>query len=169
LRRPAGFRAFRLGQESLLPQPTHKRCRVCGELKPLDRLVKSTKKSPDGYQAFCKDCKQEKARADYAANPEKYRERQYMMKFGLTLEDLEEMREAQGGGCAICGKEDSRSRLDPDNPAKHLSIAKLHVDHNATTGEVRGLLCGPCNRGIGMFYDDPELLTKAIQYLRRFS
>jgi hypothetical protein len=33
------------------------------------------------------------------------------------------------------------------------------------TGRVRGLLCGHCNKAIGLLRDDPILLTKAAQYL----
>lgn len=147
-----------------------KRCRTCGEWKPLtSEFWPRDANQPDGFQGWCKDCKQTRQRAEYAANPEKYREAQLVAKFGMTNEDFERMRLAQGGGCAICGGLDSRSKLDPNSPAKHLSIAKLHVDHDYVTNEVRGLLCGPCNRGIGMFLDDADLLEKAIAYLRQYN
>lgn len=56
---------------------------------------------------------------------------------------------AQAGKCAICGREPKR----------------LVVDHDHDDGELRGLLCGNCNTGIGMMNDDVVLLRKAVSYL----
>ena len=42
---------------------------------------------------------------------------------------------------------------------------KAHVDHNHVTGIVRGMLCGPCNRGIGLLNDSPEQCVRARHYL----
>lgn len=43
--------------------------------------------------------------------------------------------------------------------------SKLLIDHNHTTGIVRGLICRQCNVGIGCFNDSVELLQKVVQYL----
>lgn len=43
----------------------------------------------------------------------------------------------------------------------------LHVDHDAETGKVRGMLCTNCNRGIGFLKHDTEILARAIKYLDR--
>ncbi len=39
------------------------------------------------------------------------------------------------------------------------------VDHDHKTGKVRGLLCNACNKGIGHFRDDVNIMGKAISYL----
>ena len=75
-------------------------------------------------------------------------------KFGITPETYNEMLEAQGGVCAICGRP----------PRDNIS---LHVDHEHGTGRVRGLLCFRCNNALGDFDDDPVLLRQAIEYLAR--
>jgi hypothetical protein len=88
------------------------------------------------------------------------RNRSYYLKtkFGITLEQYQEMFDAQGGVCAICGKpETSKSNTGDDK--------LLAVDHDHKTGEIRGLLCNKCNAGIGHFDDSDNLLEKAIKYL----
>lgn len=84
-----------------------------------------------------------------AADPDYSRRNAYKHKYGITMEQYYEMETRQEGRCAICG-------VVPD---------RLHVDHDAATGVVRGLLCGNCNRAIGMFKHDPERLGAAIRYL----
>jgi predicted ATPase len=60
---------------------------------------------------------------------------------------------SQGGRCYVCRRATGK-------------VKRLAVDHNHRTGEVRGLLCGPCNKGvIGHLREDPEALRRAIVYL----
>lgn len=71
-------------------------------------------------------------------------------QYNMTEGELQEMELRQNFKCIICF----------ENPEK------LHVDHNHATNKVRGLLCGKCNRGLGMFKDSIEHLSSAINYLR---
>lgn len=41
----------------------------------------------------------------------------------------------------------------------------FHVDHCHTSNKVRGLLCGGCNVGIGMFREDKAIFLAALAYL----
>lgn len=89
-------------------------------------------------------------------NPERnalLKRKHYLKKYGVTLEQYEALLVKQGGVCAICGSLPNGGR------------AYLDVDHCHITGEVRGLLCGKCNKGIGMFNTAPSLLTRAATYL----
>lgn len=80
------------------------------------------------------------------ANKRKYL---LMRRYGVTIEEWNERLIAQSGRCASCG--------DP--------MRNPHLDHCHTTTEARGLLCSPCNQGLGFFYDDPARLAAAIRYL----
>ncbi len=72
-------------------------------------------------------------------------------RYGITDDEYEAMRTDQQNICLIC-----RDEFGDRTP---------HVDHCHDTGRVRGLLCNFCNRGLGLFKDDPERLETAIQYL----
>jgi hypothetical protein len=78
--------------------------------------------------------------------------------FGITIHEYQEMHDAQGGVCAICG--------DPETKERDGKVKWLAVDHNHDTGEVRGLLCQNCNHMIGHSRDRIEILEAAIVYLR---
>ena len=87
--------------------------------------------------------------------------------YGLTPEAYDALLEAQGGCCAICGSP------DPRNGAQ----LRWAVDHDhaccpgsKTCGKcVRGLLCHPCNHGLGKFGDNASVLRAAAAYLDRYA
>lgn len=83
-----------------------------------------------------------------------YRRRHLLKHFNLTLEEYNEILKLQGGVCAICGNKESGGSSD-----------NLSVDHNHTTGEIRGLLCMKCNVGIGNLKENTLILSNAINYL----
>lgn len=77
--------------------------------------------------------------------------------YGLSQEQLDVLRIAQNNRCAICQHKLQARRSE--GPYVE------HVDHDHKTGRVRALLCGKCNRGIGCFDENPDLLRDAIDYL----
>lgn len=81
-------------------------------------------------------------------NPEKRKRAVLKYRYGLTPEQLETLRVEQNGLCAIC-----KNRQASD------------VDHNHRTQKVRGLLCGDCNRGVGLFHEDSKRLRAAADYI----
>lgn len=89
-------------------------------------------------------------------NPDKLLAYKLRFKFGITIEEYRKMFEKQENRCAICWR------------GGETITKKLDVDHNHKTGKVRGLLCGDCNRAIGLFKDDIYRLSNAISYLRKY-
>jgi uncharacterized protein YbaR (Trm112 family) len=138
-----------------------------------DLLVESFNRSNrrDGYQTYCRECHNHMQRKKYNLNPEEKIKRQIrearrkskkplakkdaelQRLYGITVDDYLNILESQDGVCKICHK-DCKTK------------SRLSVDHNHSSGKVRGLLCNRCNRAIGMFEDSPELLLSAISYLQ---
>ena len=129
-----------------------KQCNVCKEILPLDSFGKD-KPRRDGLTPDCKPCKRARQRSYYKNNKERYRDYGYNRAYNITREQYDKLLEEQDGRCAICGT---------DTPGGY---GRLHVDHNHTTGEVRGLLCHGCNTGIGSLKDSPDTLRRAANYL----
>lgn len=74
--------------------------------------------------------------------------------YGITEAQRTEVEEFQEGQCAICLKRPRAAQ------------PRLAVDHDHTSGLVRGLLCGRCNHDLlGIFGDDPDLYLRAALYL----
>lgn len=81
----------------------------------------------------------------------------YLMKtYGVDYEWYESKLKEQNYKCAICGGE-GFSMKDTG--------VKLVVDHCHNEGNVRGLLCHNCNRGLGLFQDSMVNLKSAYKYL----
>lgn len=84
-------------------------------------------------------------------HPERYAAYARHRAYGVTKEWFDQKMKDQDGKCMICSKE----------------LIIPNVDHDHQTNEVRDILCGSCNRGLGMFKDNFELLLKASQYLKK--
>lgn len=152
-----------------------KTCSKCGEEKSLAQFYRN-KSAPDGYRADCKLClkdnvtelrmaRQENQQALMQAygikNALELRDARFRRLYNISLEQYVVMFEAQGGRCKIC---------------RQASDIALSVDHDhaccseraRSCGEcIRGLLCSNCNKGLGNFQDNPEILRSALSYLAR--
>ena len=114
------------------------KCTRCEKEKPASaEFFPPHNKKRNGLDSWCRACRAT------------YRNEICRGKFRAAISD-EKLKEIKASirQCVICGS---------DEP--------LAVDHNHQTGEVRGMLCNHCNRGIGHFRDDPLLLEFASQYL----
>lgn len=117
-------------------------CTKCKVDKPLSaEYFPLHNKTKSGFDSWCKAC-----RAMYRSETRRgiYRA---MISDELLKDIVETVTE-----CVICG-----------------STEKLVVDHCHTTNQVRGMLCNHCNRGLGHFRDNPQLLEFARIYLLSYS
>lgn len=116
------------------------------------------RKAQNQYRRDNLELSRKRDRERYARNPEKMRAYQVRRAYGITKEEYSGRLEKQNNSCAICGDlfENPGNRRGPQ------------VDHCHSSQEIRGLLCGCCNRGIANFKDSPERLLKAVEYLKKF-
>lgn len=154
-------RPCRKGHTDVIRQPSGKRrCRTCArewrlqyEAQPeIRERLHNQRVSPEGreYWAKWRDRNREVARR---SGRQWMHARRLKEQFGLDREDYQAMLDNQGGVCAIC-------KMPP------IEDYALSIDHDHTTGIIRGLLCRQCNLGIGNLRDDPRLLRAALRYLK---
>jgi hypothetical protein len=149
------------------PQKT---CTCCGRPWPTGAFTAANGRDTK-YCASCREVRRDSNRAHRRRiGSAGTRAAHLWQKYRITPEEYDELREAQGYRCAICGTHEDhvngpqgRSRLDGTPTA---TAFPLVVDHCHTTGTVRGLLCGGCNSALGHFGDRIESLNSAVRYLR---
>ena len=83
--------------------------------------------------------------------------------YGITLSQYERLLAKGNGVCWICHRQGMRKRQK-----QTLYSVSLDVDHDHSSGMIRGLLCNNCNSGVGYFDDNPEILKAAIAYLEKW-
>jgi hypothetical protein len=132
-------------------------CSKCLIEKPLSEYHKRSNR-PCGVRSQCKQCykdypKQFKRREGYS--------RQYdlMKSYGITVDEYNKLLESQSGVCSIC------KTTKPSSDASRKKF--FSVDHCHHTGKIRGLLCDCCNRALGLFKDNAEVMKEAIKYLEK--
>jgi hypothetical protein len=132
-------------------------CRVCGKSDLLATEIKWERRG--GHR--CLECVKKRVDELNELNPARKlriqmnaRISQFKRRYGITIEQYDEMFQEQGGVCAICQQECSTHQ-------------NLSIDHDHETGKVRGLLCLRCNHTIGRAGEDVELLLKMIDYVMK--
>jgi hypothetical protein len=116
----------------------NKACTRCKEVKPLStNFFPPHNRTKSGLDSWCRACRKEYRNANSRGS----------FRDVISDEDLKDLKETTKE-CVICGSQEP-----------------LVVDHDHKTGEIRGMLCNHCNRGLGHFRDDPMLLEFAAQYL----
>lgn len=142
-------------------------CKECGVEKPVDGFYKKAAvRGKQYYDTCCKECRQTQYRKRWAdmsteerqawnkhQNNKKDYHKNYRLqtKYGLSLEQFNEMYEHQSGQCAICSAD--------------VAPNKICVDHDHNTGRVRQLLCHNCNVILGHCFENPSILIKCVDYL----
>ena len=142
-----------LSDDTLISEPVMRLCILCRELKPLTAFHRAV---GERRKARCAKCRSE-TRSDrgkrhgkpYRRTPAQARAGRLRRKYGITVEQYDQMMAEQENRCAMC----------------HQEAKQLVVDHCHRTGEVRALLCGPCNRRLGVYETFADL---AAMYLAKY-
>jgi hypothetical protein len=119
--------------------PHEKQCSICKKIQSSQNFNPS-KSQKSGLRSECKDCTSKR-------NIESY----YRLGWGMTLAEVNTLKEKQSHRCACC----------------EIQPPKLVIDHNHKTGIIRELLCEDCNKAIGYLRDSEEKASKVVIYLAR--
>jgi hypothetical protein len=135
--------------------PEYKTCRTCGVDKPLDAY------SPNGSagrRVHCRSCRNKAAKERRLSDGGRIRRRSannhLRVRYGLSIEEFEQLLVEQDGQCALCRTTSPGGRWN-----------SFHVDHCHDTGRIRGLLCHGCNAALGQLGDDKGGLRRALSYV----
>ena len=126
-----------------------RRCPRCGETKPLPDFARN-RSTKSGYGSYCKPCHNSVVTENRQKNHGGNRSFWLTRRYRVDSAQVAWMILQQGGLCALC----------------RTGKAK-HVDHDHRTKRIRGILCFNCNRGLGKFGDNVELMGRAVDYLER--
>ena len=129
-------------------------CKLCNQEKDISEFYKFYDRWIDKnyFSSRCKPCHLN-YKKENLNRPKNNKSEKLKLRYGITYEEWESMREHENFSCMICG-------ITEDEIGK-----KLDVDHCHSTGKVRGVLCNPCNVTLGHAKDNIEILKSAIDYL----
>jgi len=74
----------------------------------------------------------------------------------------------QKGACAICGEQMVRGGRLLDMKQRFNSETAV-LDHDHETGAMRGFVHQRCNKLLADSKESPDILARAVAYLRRFA
>lgn len=142
-----------------------KTCSACLIAKPLEEFRKIRKGKY--LDSWCKSCNAKRnllryyqTKAETKARRDEVAYKAKITRHGISIDEYQRLLDSQGGRCSICGDVPDERRLVIDH------------DHTCCPGQtscgecIRGLLCGRCNSGLGMFRDNATYLESAANYLR---
>jgi hypothetical protein len=92
-----------------------------------------------------------------AKNRKKQRGYDLKHHYRATPEQVTAILNWEGGPCSACGKQMSKFGTGLDEAC---------IDHDHSTTILRGLVCGACNRALGLVKDNIEHLQKLVAYLK---
>lgn len=143
-------------------------CTRCRVPQPLNGFAKN-RCAPGGRSLWCRSCRAQYKREWRRTNPERARAQdrrrnlrrkgtsgdyKRLKQYGLSRDAFQFLLRLQRSACAVCQMVFGNTKsLGP------------HVDHDHSTGRVRGLLCNNCNRALGLLNDSPSVLIAAAEYL----
>lgn len=144
-------------------------CKNCKISKKINKFYKRSQ-SKDKLRSFCKECdnvlatkwavenpekRKETTKKYRDANPSKIKNLVLKDRYNITIDDYNLILKIQDNKCAVCYIDKNSLKRD------------LDVDHNHITNKVRGLLCGKCNKALGLLNDSVFILENLITYLKR--
>ena len=159
-----------------------KQCSQCSVVLSLDMFSRQIH-GKYGVKSWCKGCSNKRSKQYAKQNSEKineynkiwiannwdrYQDRKFQYRYGISFEQYQNILRQQNNVCAIC--EQPESRMTPNGKQLWLSVDH---DHSCCKGTkscgkcVRGLLCWRCNTAMGKFNDDINLIEKTITYLKK--
>lgn len=135
-----------------------KHCKKCGQTKPVGDFTNARGKR-GGLFPNCRSCVNARTKEYRDKNPYHTRNKRYNI-------DFEDLLESQGGRCLVC------KTSDPSGVAgKGRDGWAVDHDHDCCPGKgscgrcVRGILCHPCNVGLGFLNDSRERVQALLDYL----
>lgn len=138
----------------------NKRCSKCKQNKPINIFYKNKNKK-DGLGNVCKFCNRlqtkEYITRQLKKDPNFEISRNLKINYGISIQQYIKLSTLQKNKCVIC--------KNVETLVLRGKLVKLAVDHCHKTGKIRGLLCSNCNKGLGLFNDDPNILYTASRYV----